>query len=128
MNHSRKVAAAVGLLVIGAAIAVAAVLLRGQGLDRAGQWVAIMGFFVSTVLGVAGLVLGWLTWRQNNGPVAGSSAVGQVVNNVTADGVIQVSEVRGNVGIGVTAPSSADASGVPAPLVPAAPPPCEASQ
>ena len=125
VSHSRKAAATVGLLVIGAALAVAAVLLRGQGLDRAGQWVAIMGFFVSTVLSAAGLVLGWLTWRQNKKHVAGSSASGQVVNNVAADGVIQVSEVRGNVGIGVTASSSAVVSGVPAPQAPAAPPSSE---
>ena len=81
-----------------------------------------MGFFVSTLLGVAGLVLGWLTWRQTNRPVAGSSPSGQVVDNVTAAGVIQVSDVRGNVGMGTTVPSSAAAPVVPAPPAPMAPP------
>jgi ABC-type transporter lipoprotein component MlaA len=55
VSLSRKVIAAVGLVVLGAAIAVAVVLLRTQGLDQAGQWVTVLGFFVSTVLGVAGL-------------------------------------------------------------------------
>jgi hypothetical protein len=64
---------------------------------------------------------GWLTWRQNNRPTAGSSPSGQVVDNVTADGVIQVSDVGGNVGIGATAPSAA-AYLVPAPPAPTAPP------
>jgi hypothetical protein len=92
------------------------VLVVHQGLDRAGQWVTVVGFFVSTVLGVAGLVLGWLTWRQNNRPVAGSSPSGQTVDNVTAAGVIQVSDVGGDLGVGTTVPSSAAV-----PVVPVAP-------
>lgn len=115
MSPSRKVIAAVGLLVLGAAIMIAVVLLRAQGLDRAGQWVTVVGFFVSTVLGVAGLVLGWLTWRQSKKPVSASPPSGQAVDNVTAAGIIQVSDVEGNVRMGTKAPSSAAGPVVPAP-------------
>jgi len=40
------------------------VVLTGQGLDRAEKWISIVGVCLSTLLGLAGLVLAWLTWRQ----------------------------------------------------------------
>jgi hypothetical protein len=43
------------------------VLLAGQGLDRAEKWTSLVGVFVSVVVGVGGLTLGWLAWRQKPG-------------------------------------------------------------
>jgi len=40
------------------------VVLTGQGLDRAEKWISIVGVCLSTILGLAGLILAWLTWRQ----------------------------------------------------------------
>lgn len=121
MDLSRKMITAVGLVVLGAAVAVGVALLREQGLERAGQWVTVVGFFVSTVFGVAGLALGWLTWRQTSTPVAASHPSGQVVGNVTAGEVNQVSGVGGNVFFGAAAPSSA-AGPIPVPPGTVAPP------
>ena len=47
------------------------IFLVGQGLDQAGKWTTVVGFFVSTALGVAGVVLGLLTWRQGRQAAAG---------------------------------------------------------
>lgn len=58
-----RVVAAVVLL--GSGVAGCVVVLAGQGLDRAEKWVSIGGVVVSVVFGVAGVVLGWLTWRQH---------------------------------------------------------------
>lgn len=55
---------AVALVATGAGLAGWLVFLVGQSLARAGQWTTVVGFFVSTALGVAGVVLGLLTWRQ----------------------------------------------------------------
>lgn len=66
MTRMGKVIAAGGLIVSGAILAAGAVWLRHQGLDRAGQWATVAGFFVSTVLGIAGLALGWLTFFSHS--------------------------------------------------------------
>ena len=55
---------AVVLFAAGAGLAGWLTFLVGQSLDRAGQWTTVVGFFVSTALGVAGVVLGLLTLRQ----------------------------------------------------------------
>jgi hypothetical protein len=67
--------------------------LVGQSLDRAGQWTTVVGFFVSTALGVAGVVLGLLSWRQ--GRQAGGLAA------TTGDGA-GVEQAVGEVRIGRT--------------------------
>lgn len=123
MSRYRKVIAAVGLVVLGAAIAVGVATLRGQGLDRAAQWVTVVGFFVSTVLGVTGLVLGWQTWRQTSAPAVASPppAPGQTMDNVTAGEANQVSDVEGNVFFGAAASLSASGP-IPVPPGPVAPP------
>ena len=64
MNGRLKVITAVVLFAAGAGLAGWLTFLVGQSLDRAGQWTTVVGFFVSTALGVAGVVLGLLTWRQ----------------------------------------------------------------
>ena len=64
MNGRLKVLTAVVLFAAGAGLAGWLTFLVGQSLDRAGQWTTVVGFFVSTALGVAGVVLGLLTWRQ----------------------------------------------------------------
>ena len=64
MNGRLKVITAVVLFGAGAGLAGWLAFLVGQSLDRAGQWTTVVGFFVSTALGVAGVVLGLLTWRQ----------------------------------------------------------------
>jgi hypothetical protein len=80
MNRSQRIVLACGLGVMGAALAGWLEFLRGQPLERAASWVTIVGFFVSTGLGVAGLALGLLTWRDarqeaptGSGPVIGRS-------------------------------------------------------
>jgi hypothetical protein len=64
VNRRLKVITAVVLFAAGAGLAGWLIFLVGQSLDRAGQWTTVVGFFVSTALGVAGVVLGLLTWRQ----------------------------------------------------------------
>jgi len=40
-------------------------VLTGQGLDRAEKWVSLVGMFISVGVGLAGAVLGWVTWRRS---------------------------------------------------------------
>ena len=67
------------------------IFLVGQGLDQAGKWTTVVGFFVSTALGVAGVVLGLLTWRQGRqaaaGPATGTRYTGGVHQ---ADGGVRI--------------------------------------
>jgi hypothetical protein len=77
MARPLKVVIAVALFAVGLIGCV--VLLTGQGLDRAEKWVSLVGVFVSVAMSAAGLVLGWLTWRQAPaqppaGPVPTSSS------------------------------------------------------
>ena len=105
MSQSRKVMSALGLLALGVGVAVGVVLLQRQGLDRASLWVTVVGFFVSTLLGVTGLVLGWVTLRRTSSPAPASAPPGQTVSNVTTgSGVDQISDVAGSVHLGVTPP------------------------
>jgi len=64
MTRLRKVIIAAGLVALGVALAAGTLWLRHQGLDRASQWAAVAGFAVSTALGIAGVLLAWLTLRQ----------------------------------------------------------------
>ena len=83
MGNQRKVIFAAALAVTGLAGFIW--FLTGQGLDHAEKWVSVSGVGISTALGVAGVSLGWLTWRQSR-PVrqpvrvrasgAGSAAIG----------------------------------------------------
>jgi uncharacterized membrane protein len=68
MSRSLKVILA-GLLV---GLALWGFFLAKQGLDRADKWSSVVGMFASTLLGVAGLVMGWLGLRN----AAGSSSAG----------------------------------------------------
>lgn len=82
MTRSGKMIIAVGLVASGAAIAAGVVWLRHQGLDRAGQWVTVAGFFVSTALGLAGLVVGWLTFRLASKPASVPASSSQQAGEV----------------------------------------------
>jgi len=93
VNGRLKVITAVVLFAAGAGLAGWLTFLVGQSLDRAGQWTTVVGFFVSTALGVAGVVLGLLTWRQ--GRQAGGLAA------TTGDGA-GVEQAVGEVRIGRT--------------------------
>lgn len=62
MSRSLRALSALGLILVGGTGAVLS--LTGQGLDRAEKWVSIVGTVTSVALAVAGLGLGWLTWRQ----------------------------------------------------------------
>ena len=62
------------LFAAGAGLAGWLTFLVGQSLDRAGQWTTVVGFFVSTALGVAGVMLGLLTWRQSRQAAGGPAA------------------------------------------------------
>ena len=67
MSRSLKVIIA-GVLVA-AGVLGCVVFLGRQGLDRAAQWVSIVGTVVSVAVGVAGLMLAWQA-RPGAGPVA----------------------------------------------------------
>jgi hypothetical protein len=60
------------------------VVLTGQGLDRAEKWVSLVGVILSLAVGVAGLLLAWLTWRQ--GPGQGPAARISRTGDATASG------------------------------------------
>lgn len=95
--------AALVLFATGAGLAGWLIFLAGQSLERAGQWTTVVGFFVSTALGVAGVVLGLLTWRQGQqagGPAATTgdkAAVEQAVGGVRIGrtGSIRMSDTSG---------------------------------
>lgn len=59
-----RVLGAFGLVAVGVGLFVALVFLHGQTLDHAAAWATVAGFFVSTIVGLAGLVLAWLAWRD----------------------------------------------------------------
>lgn len=63
MNNRWKTIISVALALAG--VAAFAWFLVGQSLDRAEKWISISGVVVSAGIGVAGLWLGWLTWRQS---------------------------------------------------------------
>ncbi|MFV2098973.1 hypothetical protein ACFHW1_26440 [Micromonospora sp. LOL_014] len=68
---------AAGLLLTALALGGFALFLRDQGVERAGQWVSVVGFFISTALGVPGLAVAWLAWRRPSGTsIAGAPAAG----------------------------------------------------
>ncbi len=69
MNGRPRFLWALGLLVVGAALAGFLLFLRSQSLDHAASWAIVVGFFVSASLGLAGVVLAWLTWRSSTGLV-----------------------------------------------------------
>lgn len=71
MTAMRRLLPVIALSGLGAVIA-AVVWLSHQGLDRAGQWVTVAGFFVSGALGIASVVVGWLTYRQAAAAPAGT--------------------------------------------------------
>jgi hypothetical protein len=62
VGNRQKVIFAAVLVVLG--LAGCAWFLTGQGLDNAEKWVSLVGMFVSAGLGVAGVVLGWVSWRS----------------------------------------------------------------
>jgi hypothetical protein len=75
MARPLKVIIAVALFAVG--LIGCGMFLTGQGLDRAEKWVSLVGVFVSVAMSAAGLVLGWLSWRQASalpsaGPVSTS--------------------------------------------------------
>lgn len=73
MSRTLKVITAAMLVGVGAAGAV--VFLSGQGLDRAEQWVSIIGMVVSVALAAGGVVLGWLAWRHPHTTTPATPAV-----------------------------------------------------
>ena len=62
--RSHKVVSAIGLLLIGAAVAVLVIFLRRQGLVQGSLWVTVVGTCVSTFLILASAVLAYLTWHE----------------------------------------------------------------
>ncbi|TDB73183.1 hypothetical protein E1165_18110 [Micromonospora sp. KC723] len=113
MARARKVIIAVALAVFVVAAALWLVFLRRQGVDRADKWVTIVGFFVSTAVGLAGLAVAWPTWRQSGVPgtppssraaVAAPGAVVVVGDNVAGvatdvAGVASVTAGGGTTGV-----------------------------
>ena len=83
------VAAVSSVAGLGGAVA----LLATQGLDRAEKWTSLVGVFVSVAIGVAGLALGWATWRQGAGPSGRVSRTGDAT--ATGAGSVAVSGSRG---------------------------------
>jgi hypothetical protein len=114
MSRRRKATTAAVLVISGGGIALGALILSGQGLDRASQWVIVVGFFVSTVLGAGGLALGWLSFRQAS-TSRETAQTGQIVRDSgSSGGVVQVSDVARNVRIR----SVSSKSGRPLPTAP----------
>lgn len=66
-----KAVTALALFLSGAILALLLILLVHEGLTKASLWATVIGFFVSTILGVAGIVLGYLTWRGSQRQAAG---------------------------------------------------------
>ena len=62
----RLLRAGVAVVLLGSGVAGSVVFLADQGLDRAEKWISIVGVMVSVTVSVAGVVLGWLTWRQGH--------------------------------------------------------------
>jgi len=101
-----KAATAVALFLCGAILALLLILLVHEGLTKASMWATVIGFFFSTILGVAGIVLGYLTWRgsqqqpadvrqRNSGGVniANSGIIGEI--RLPSDGSASSSGERG---------------------------------
>ncbi|WP_435206870.1 hypothetical protein [Micromonospora sp. bgisy143] len=61
---ARKFGMTLAGLLMGIGATGVAVLLAKVGLDRAEKWVSIAGAFGSTLIGAAGLAMGWLTLRR----------------------------------------------------------------
>lgn len=61
----RPLRAIAALALFAAGLSGCVVVLTGQGLDRAEKWVSLVGMFISVIIGLAGLALGWLTWLQS---------------------------------------------------------------
>jgi hypothetical protein len=98
-----KVITAVGLVAAGAVgLAGSLVFLTGQGLDRAEKWISIVGVAASVVIGITGLLLGWLTWRQGQAGTGPRLVSAAGVGAVAIDG-----QNRGE--------ASTDVSGIAAP-------------
>lgn len=108
MSRSRKVGVAVGLVILGTVTGVVVTLLGAQDLNWAVQWVTVVGFFVSTGLNAAGLLLGWSTWRQNTTAAEERPPTGQTVDNVAAGRVEQVSNVGGDLRFGAASASATE--------------------
>jgi hypothetical protein len=66
-----KAITALALFLAGAILALLLILLVREGLTKASLWATVIGFFVSTILGVAGIMLGYLTWRGSQRQPAG---------------------------------------------------------
>jgi tetratricopeptide (TPR) repeat protein len=63
MHWLLKTLLAAGLVGAAVTLALWLVFLHGQPLEQAAYWVTVVGFFVSAGLGLAGVVLAWLTWH-----------------------------------------------------------------
>ena len=66
-----KAVTALALFLAGAILALLLILLVHEGLTKASLWATVIGFFVSAILGVAGIVLGYLSWRGSQRQPAG---------------------------------------------------------
>ncbi|MEV6491167.1 hypothetical protein AB0M20_21525 [Actinoplanes sp. NPDC051633] len=82
MTRRLKVVIAVATTLAGLAGVI--VMLTGESLDRAEKWVSLVGVFVSVAVSVAGLVIGWLAFRQGRGTAA--AVVARKTGNATAVG------------------------------------------
>jgi hypothetical protein len=112
MGRLPKVIMTVVLVALGLAGSV--YFLAGQGLDKAEKWVTIVGAFVSVGIGLAGLAIGWATWRQSQF-ASEPSQVGVTAEPVSADGLGSVA-VGGDIGAEVeTDVSLADSAVTPPP-------------
>ena len=115
MSRTLKVIIATALFVVGAVGAW--LFLTGQGLDRAEKWVSIVVGVTSLVLGAAGLVLGWLTWRNERRVVRGHRVVADGIAAVAvgednqADVITNVSGVMPSAGPGTRAGDGVIAGG-----------------
>ncbi|MBO4164419.1 hypothetical protein [Micromonospora antibiotica] len=81
---------------VGVGAAGIVVVLAGQGLDRAEKWVSVVVGSGSVVLSAAGLVLGWLTWRQSQ-----TGAALQPVNASGSGAVAIGGDSRGEIEVNV---------------------------
>lgn len=59
-----KFAVAVGVFLAGLALGGWLIFLAGEGLDRADQWSSVVGAVAAVLLGLGGLVIGALSWRE----------------------------------------------------------------
>jgi hypothetical protein len=91
MGRARKVAAATGFFVAGAAISVLVVFLKHEGLERASLWAGLLVLFLTIAIAVSGVWVAWLSvmtlreTRSSHEAPGSAQPLGTPVNTEIAD-------------------------------------------